>query len=285
VVIAVLYAAHQMIRAIALSASLLDAPSIRWRDALGIRLAGEAIQFLTFTGPFLAEPAKAWLLAGKTRRAVHGFAATLTEYLAYLFTGALMTIVTLGWLIGSDALAGAWRTAAVTLILMMTAFLVTSAWAIVARVHLLGAILEQLSKLPGVRRKLKPDMSAVHHTEDLLLGILHDRPKRFAAIAGLAAGAHAVHAIELYAILRALALPAGVWTAFLIEGATKFIGLAFFFIPGQIGASEGAHTAIFDVLGFPAAAGFSVPLIRRIRSAIVAGIGLTVLSTLMKQRT
>jgi hypothetical protein len=51
-----------------------------------------------------------------------------------------------------------------------------------------------------------------------------------------------VHAVELYAIIQALDLAAGLWTAFVIEGATKFIGLAFFFIPGQIGASEGASS-------------------------------------------
>jgi hypothetical protein len=93
-----------------------------------------------------------------------------------------------------------------------------------------------------------------------------------------------VHAVELYAIIQALDLAAGLWTAFVIEGATKFIGLAFFFIPGQIGASEGAHTVIFDVLGLPAVAGFTVPFVRRIRSALVAGAGLAAMSVLMRGR-
>jgi hypothetical protein len=35
---------------------------LRYRDALAIRLSGEAIQSLTLTGPVLAEPTKAWLL-------------------------------------------------------------------------------------------------------------------------------------------------------------------------------------------------------------------------------
>ena len=281
--IAILYGAHQMLRAIALSASLAGAPGIRWRDAFGIRLAGEAIQFLTFTGPFLAEPAKAWLLTGPTRRVEHGFAATLTEYLTYLVTGAVMAIIALGWLLGAKELEGGWRTTAVVLLIVMVAFLVTSAWAIVARVHLLGGILQRISGLPGLRRWVKPDMRAVHATENALLGILHDRPKRFAAIAALEAGAHAVHAVELYAIVRALDLAAGLWTAFVIEGATKFVGLAFFFIPAQIGASEGAHTMIFDVLGLPAVAGFTVPFVRRIRSALVAGVGLAAMSVLTKR--
>jgi hypothetical protein len=280
-IIAAFYILHQWLRAMALSASVVETP-LRWRDAFWIRIAGEAVQFLTFTGPFLAEPAKALLLAGKIRGAVQGFAATLTEYLTFLFTGALFTIGSLAWLLGSGRLTGGWRTTAIALICGMTGFLATSAWAIANRIHLLGAALERVAKLPGIRRKLRPDMPAVHRTEDLLLDIMHDRPKRFAGILALEAGAHAVLALELYAMLLALGLSSGLGMAFIIEGAAKFVGLAFFFVPGQIGASEGAHTAIFKVLGLPAVAGFTVPLVRRIRSVIVAGIGLAAMSVLTK---
>jgi hypothetical protein len=280
-IVAALYAAHQMLRAMALSLALIGT-RVRFREAFGIRLAGEAVQFLTFTGPFLAEPIKAWLLAGRTKQATHGFAATLAEYLTYLFTGAVMTTAAFGWLVASGRLTPGWHRASIILMAGMIAFLAVSAWAIVGRIHLLGAILERIARLPVVRRKLRPDMPAVHRTEDLLLGVLHDRPRRFALIAALEAGAHAVHAIELFAILYALDLAVGVGIAFLIEGATKFVGLMFFFIPGQIGASEGAHAVIFDVLDLPAVAGFTVPLVRRIRSLLVAAVGLAAMSMLTK---
>ena len=78
--------------------------------------------------------------------------------------------------------------------------------------------------------------------------------------------------MELYLILVALELGAGVGTAVLIEGAAKFVGLAFFFIPGQVGASEGAHTIFFETVGLPAVAGFTIPFVRRIRSIVVAGM-------------
>jgi hypothetical protein len=89
--------------------------------------------------------------------------------------------------------------------------------------------------------------------------------------------------LELYWIVRALDLAAGAGTAFLIEGATKFIGLAFFFIPGQVGASEGTHAIVFEVVGLPAVAGFAVPFVRRIRSMVVAGAGLTAMSVLTRR--
>lgn len=286
-VIVGIYAVYQSLRALALTAAVTEhrrQGAIRWRDAFWIRLSGEAIQFLTFTGPFLAEPAKAFLLKGRGLTAVEGFAATLTEYLVNLFTGALMSIAAIGWLLAQGVLEGGFRTAAIIIVMVMLAFLAAAAGAIVLRFHLLGTILEWIAGLPGLRTRLRPDMAAVHRTEDLLLGILHDRPARFAWIALVESGSHALHMLELYWIVRALELAAGVGTAFLIEGATKFVGVAFFFIPGQVGASEGAHVVVFEVLGLPAVAGFTVPFVRRIRSMAVAGVGLLATALLTRVR-
>ena len=59
-------------------------------DALDVRLSGEAIQFLTSTGPLLAEPSNALLLAQRGLTRPEGFAATIGEYLAYTFVSAVM---------------------------------------------------------------------------------------------------------------------------------------------------------------------------------------------------
>jgi uncharacterized protein (TIRG00374 family) len=281
--IAAVYAAFQALRAAALTASAPAGRSLGFRDALWIRLSGEAVQFLTFTGPFLAEPAKALLLQRRGLTAVEGFAATLTEYLAYTITGALLSVVALGWLLGHGALTGAARVTALVIAGSMLAFLGAAAAAIASRTHLLGAILERVAGLPLIRRRLRPDMPAVHRVEDLLLDVMHDRPRRFARILTLAAASHALHILELYLILQALALGAGVGTAILIEGAAKFVGLAFFFIPGQVGASEGAHSVIFQVVGLPAVAGFTVPFVRRIRGVAVAALGLLGISVLTRE--
>jgi hypothetical protein len=62
--IAALYGGHQALRAWALRLSAARPDAIAYGDALVIRLSGDAIQFLTSTGPFLAEPSKALLWAG-----------------------------------------------------------------------------------------------------------------------------------------------------------------------------------------------------------------------------
>ena len=276
------YAAYQSMRSLALTASIPTARTLPFRDALWIRLSGEAVQFLTFTGPFLAEPAKALLLKRRGLSTVEGFAATITEYLSYTFTSAVLSIGALTWLLHRGMVEGGVRVAAIGLLTAMVIFLLASAMAIVLRVHLMGAILERISRLPLVRRRLKPNMPDVHRVEDLLLDVMHDRPARFARVLLYESTSHALHILELFLILRALGLGASIGTATLIEGAAKFIGLTFFFIPGQVGASEGAHTIIFEAIDLPAVAGFTVPFVRRIRSIIVAAVGLLSMSLLTR---
>jgi uncharacterized membrane protein YbhN (UPF0104 family) len=112
--------------------------------------------------------------------------------------------------------------------------------------------------------------------------VMHDRPRQFTRLLLLESTAHLLHILELYVIVLALELGAGFGIATLIEGAAKFVGLVFFFIPGQVGASEGTHTLIFEAVGLSAVAGFAVPFIRRIRSIVVAALGLLALSALTR---
>ena len=280
--VAVCYGAFQSVRALALIASVGAGHRLRFRDALWVRLSGEAVQLLTFTGPFLAEPAKAWLLRRRGLTTGQGFAATLIEYLSYNLTAAAMSVAAVSWLLMNRMVEGGVRTAALVILGIMIGFLVSAALAIIFRVHLLGAILERIARLPLVRRRLRPNMTEVHKVEDLLLDVMHDRPARFARILLLESASHCLHALELLLILEALGAGVAVGTAMVIDGAAKFIAIAFFFIPGQLGAAEGAYSVIVQLVGLPAAAGFAVPFIRRIRSLVVAAAGLVGMSVLTR---
>ena len=57
---------------------------------------------------------------------------------------------------------------------------------------------------------------------------------------------------------------------FVVEGGIKFVRIAFFFIPTQVGVSEGTYAILFDTLGLTAAAGVSLAFIRRPRTLAVA---------------
>ena len=272
-----LYGMYQLTRAAAL-AQAVPAGAVPLRSLLWTQLSGQAVQTLTFTGPFLGEPTRAWQL---TRRGVatgDAFAGVIAEYLVNTFLSAALSIAGLVWLRAHFPLPAPVDTVAQVLIIGMAAFLAASAVAILFRIYLLGAIVAAAGRLPLVGRRLRIDPGDMRRMEDRLLLILRDRPARFLRTALLDASAQALLIIEAWWILRALKVDAGLFTAALLEAATKFISLAFFFVPGQIGAAEGTYVVAFDALGLAPAAGFAFAFVRRLRTLAGAGAGLLALS-------
>jgi hypothetical protein len=120
--------------------------------------------------------------------------------------------------------------------------------------------------------------------EDVLLAFLHDRPRRLVATIAIEAAAQVFLLLELFAFLYALNLAVPPRHAFVVEGSVKVIGLAFAFVPLQVGVAEGAYAAIFAAIGLPPAAGFTLAFARRIRTIAVASVGLPTLTRLMRER-
>ncbi|MEW5983069.1 MAG: lysylphosphatidylglycerol synthase domain-containing protein [Acidobacteriota bacterium] len=274
------FSGYQLMRAVALKLSILRGRQVPFRDALWIRLSGDAMQSLTFSGPFLAEPTKAWLLRRRGLTLSEGFAATLTEYLANLFVGAAMCGAGLLYIRSYGVLPPSAAGAAMGLIVASAGLLIAAATAIVTRFYLIGTVIGWLGRLGVLRGRLKPDVAAINRMEDLLLGVLHDRPARLATVLFVEAVAQAALVLEVLWVLRALEFAAPAIYPLVIEAATKFIGLAFFFVPLQIGAAEGSYAVIFTALGLPAAAGFSLAFVRRCRSLLVASAGVAALNAL-----
>lgn len=77
--------------------------------------------------------------------------------------------------------------------------------------------------------------------EDSLLAFLHDRPRQLVATLALEAAAQVFLVLELLVFLHALNLVAPLSDTFMIEGSMKFIGLAFAFVPLQVGVAEGSQ--------------------------------------------
>lgn len=278
--VTLVYAVYQAVRAAALWQCLPSPQAFGYRRTLWIRVSGEAVQFLTATGPFLAEPTKAWLLARGGLTGAEGFAATITEYLVNMLLAALLLAGAAAYLVASMNLGLALDTAARVLAIVSVVFVLVAAVAIWRRIYLIGAVLRGLGAIPVVGPRLRLDPAAVRRFEDRLLAVLRDDPGRLAVVALLEAVAHALLVIELALILSLSGLSFSLGRALLIEGATKFTSLAFFFIPAQVGASEGVLGAVAGVLGLPGAVGVAAALVRRIRGLLVSAVGLAALSRL-----
>lgn len=277
-----LYAAHHATRALALRVCVLRPGLLAYRDALAIRLSGEAIQSLTFTGPLLAEPTRAWLLKRQGLTLQEGFAATITEYLIASFVAAAMSIAGLVYLVQHFEPPAVVAGIAIGVVVTFSAFLVASAIAIARRFYLIGTVIAGLAHIGVLRGRLRPDMTWINRMEDLLLAILRERPIRLIVVVLIEIAAQALLVVELFWLLKALDLAATRLFAFLIEASIKVIGIAFLFIPLQVGVAEGTYSLIFNVMGLSPAAGFALAFVRRIRSLVVASVGLATLALLTR---
>lgn len=277
-----LYAAHHATRALALRSCVLRPGLLRYRDALAIRLSGEAVQSLTLTGPLLAEPTRAWLLKRHGLTLKEGFAATITEYLISGFITAGMAVGALIYLVERFEPATLVAAIAIAVVVAFAAFLIASAVAISRRFYLIGTVIAGLADIGVLRGRLRPDMTWINGMEDLLLAVLRDRPVRLMAVVLIEIAAQALLVLELFLLLQVLDVDATRLAPFLIEGSIKVIGIAFLFIPLQVGVAEGAYSLVFDVMGLPVAAGFALAFLRRIRALVVASVGLATLALLTR---
>ncbi|MBI4445408.1 MAG: flippase-like domain-containing protein [Acidobacteria bacterium] len=283
--VCLIFSVYQWFRAGALFQCLSQNTQFTRLQIFWVRVSGEAANFLTSTGPFLAEPTKAWLLTRRGLTGEEAFASVLTEYLIYLFISAALSIVGLRYLIENVPVNGTIYTAAVIVIYVAVIFLLVSAMAVWFRIHLIGAIIERFAVLPLIRNRFQVNVSAVHRMEDLLLLVLRDQPRRFFGVVLIDLTAHLILIAEIMWILQALDTTALFYYAFLIETSTKIVSIAFFFVPMQMGATEGANVLVFQALGLSAAGGFTLSFVRRLRSLFVSGIGVGALWFLSRRKS
>jgi hypothetical protein len=257
---------------------------LRYRDALAIRLSGEAVQSLTLTGPVLAEPTKAWLLEQRGLTLKEGFAATITEYLIYAFVTAAMSIAGLLFLVVKFDPSATVRRIAIGMVSLAVMFLLVSVIAIARKYYLIGTIIDALARLGILRGRLTPDMTWINQMEDLLLIVFRDSPARFATVALLETVAQALLVVELFLLLHALHVSASGVSAFVTEASIKLFEFAFLLVPLQLGVAEGSYALLFGVMGLPLAAGFAVAFLRRARSLMIATVGLGTLGAMTRRR-
>lgn len=277
-VILLIYGGCQVARAAALWLCQPQAEAVRYRDVLGIRMSAEAVRLLTFTGPLLAEPSKVWLFGRRGLGTKEGIAAIIAEIVTHSLIATTLSIAALASLITRFEVSPFVRTTAVTLIWAMSAYIVVAVVAIVFRIYLIGAGVRLLVRL-GILRFAR-DRREVRLMEDLILLVLRERRARLGLILAFQVAANLFLMLEVFVALRAMGVAVPTHYPFLIEGGIKFVSVAFFFIPTQVGVSEGTYAILFDTLGVTAAAGVSLAFIRRLRTLAVAAIGLVAIVVL-----
>lgn len=242
--------------------------SVPWWKVMLIRTAGESLNALMPFGNVGGEPVKAVLLA----RELGGPKATGIVLLdkTIFFIGSLL-FMTSGTVVGAFLLADHPEVLA-GVVALLVPWVGMLGWIIWRQAK--GDLLLQLSRLAAALRlplgdKLKQKLERI----DAVMSAFWARGKgRFLASLAVHTLARVLRAADVWLCVALLGESIS-WTgAYFTAAAGMLVSTTFFFIPGALGASEGGHAFVFDLIGLGVAAGVTVGLVRRIRNYFISAL-------------
>src|SRR2546421_10452048 len=255
--------ARHVLRTIAMRLSVTpEHRRFTFLQAFAARLGGESMSFLTFAGPLLGEATKVALLR-KRVPLVHGVPALVVDNLLYNLS---VVIVIFG---GACLMLFSYPVPPVAremLILIASAAflgLIAAAMATRRRVTLLTNIIDSLGRRGFRPRFLRTRRHHIYRVELTVYGFYKRRRAAFFSMIGLDLTSHATSVLEVYVTLKMLGFVPHVGGAYIIESLTKVINFVFAFVPATIGVYEGGTEIILKSLGFAAAAGVTLAIVRK----------------------
>ncbi len=244
------------------------------------RVAGEAIGDLTF-GPLVAEPMRLVVLSRKVPIG-HGLSALTVENIAYAFSSALMVTAGAIAVLATFGLMESTRFAIIIALGLVAAIAVSSFVVIARRLHLGSATVSffshRLIQSSSRRKWAYEKIDKLRELEEYVFRFYAQRPVDLSLVVICQIIFHFAGVVEIYVTLKLTGIDLSIATAFMLESINRTINIAFIFVPGLVGVDE-AGTAIMTAgLGFGAAAGVALAIIRKIRMFFWIGIGLLLLT-------
>jgi hypothetical protein len=242
-----------------------------WGASIAATIAGDALGYVTWAGPFTGEPIRALLVRDAVPVAA-GTAAGAIERGMYNVTAALLVWVVLFVLVSATHTAA--LVAAVAASAIGLGLLVRYAR---RRVRPPGpSPVSTADRAPAPRPDAEP-ASRIGSFFGAVRDLWQRRRGVLPALTLLCLTQHAVLVAEAYLILSALSGGTTLQTALVFEAVTKIVNTAGLIIPGRLGVAEGGSALLADALGFAASHGLSLALMRRIRALIWSAVGLSLL--------
>jgi len=146
---------------------------------------------------------------------------------------------------------------------------------VLSRVRILGVCAHAVAAVPLVGRRLQKDPAKVRAIEQAINAALTEGPTAFARIALLEISAQAILVGEVYWAIRSMGVDVSIWSAIFIEVMTRALTVVEF-----VGATEVGFAVVFTWLGLPAAIGFTLSLVKTLRSLTAAGIVIGLLAAI-----
>ena len=247
-------------------------------QAFAARLGGEAISFLTFTGPLLGEATKVALLR-KRVPLTYGVPALIVDNLLYNLSVVFFVLSGACVMLFSYQLPPLVNSVLLIIATLATLGIGAAALAAKRRIMLLTWAIDRLAQLRLSPKVILRRRHHIYHLESKVYDFYKHHPGAFFGMIACDLLAHASSVIEVYVALRLLGFHPQVSQAYIIESLTKVINFVFAFVPGTIGVYEGGTEVILQKgLGFAAAAGVALALVRKAAIVCWTSIGLLVLT-------
>ncbi len=220
------------------------------------------ISFLTFTGPVLGEATKAALLR-KRVTLVTAAQALVVDNLLYNLSVALFILSGACVMLAVYNLPPPAFYALLVIAVAASFMLFGVVFALSRRVMPVSALIKRLIKVGFKRQVLLARREHVLRVEGHFYHFYRHRRGAFFWIIVLDLLSHATSVFEVYVTLRMLGYRPGAAAPFVIESLTKVINSVFGFVPGTIGVYESGNIVILRTLGFAAATGLTLALVRK----------------------
>ena len=251
---------------------------IRFRELFAIRIAGEAVTDLTFLGPLLGETVKGITLS-KHVAAEHSASSLVVENLAYSFAIGLLVVSGLVLFLTEYPLPSSARTG--SLIAVGTLFLAGSLIGLIVkkRYRVVSKILEKLKRLNlAWVEKLHDKRERVALFEENVYSFWQAHKAASVLILLLELLSIIVGVVEAWIILYLTIHRTSLFAAFMVETVNRVVNMFFAFVPMRIGVDEGGAALVLETVGYGAAEGVSLAIIRKIRTLFWVALGLVMVS-------
>jgi glycosyltransferase 2 family protein len=232
------------------------------------RMAGEAVNVVTAVAPVGGDAIKVWLLRPHVpyRESV---ASVIVAKTTITLSQTLFLLLGVGVAL---ALSVDPRLVTAMLWLLLVELVGVGGFVLVQVTGLLGRAARRLARFGKLRA-----LASAENLDQTLQSFYRRQWGRFVLSVSFHLLGWLMGVFETWLFLWVLGIPASLPMALVIEALGSAVRFATFFMPGSLGALEGANTAAFAALGFGAQAGLAYSLLRRLRQVVWIGLGVLVL--------
>jgi hypothetical protein len=271
-------AARPVVRSLAWTRAFTGEHSLRFRDALGAYIIGDAVGTLVPLGIFVSEPAKAALVR-KRVPLVASLSALAIENIFYSLSVALFIFAGTAALLFSFNLPKPLRIASIAALIVIVLIIPLAFMVLRRQWKFLSGAVEFLHRRGIARGFFERKRAGVRDVEARIYGFYAQSSSRFLSIILLEACFHLAGVLEVFITLWFISeTRPSIMTAFLLESVNRFINVVFKFVPMRVGVDEAGTGMLAKVLGLTTATGVSLAIVRKARILVWTAVGVVLIT-------